>query len=164
MFDGSSMNKVFRLLFIIVLLGVFTCIGLPQADSPLNVSIKIDNRILQRAQPVLVHAKIKWGSVDDAKAETLRAVSLQLTKPGTESNDCRRGECVGTTYWLPKQLEPRAGELIEFDVVLTDLYWNDVISSYFDLSQPKDLFDVIPARGVLSFDVNWFSRQFLDEA
>jgi hypothetical protein len=138
------MNKMFRLLFSIILVVVFACIVRPQDASSLNVSIIVDHPIFQRGQPAVVHAKIKWGAVADAQAKTLRTVSLLLTKPGTKRNFCTRGDCLGATFSLPDQLAPKGGEVIEFDVALEQLYWNDIISSQYDFSRPKNMFDVIP--------------------
>jgi hypothetical protein len=137
-------NRMFRLLFSIILVGVFACIVQPQDASPLNVSIKVDNRIFQRAHPAVVHVKIKWGVVPDAQAKTLQAVSLLLTKPGTKRDFCTRADCLGAAFSLPNQLAPKNGEVIEFDVTLNELYWNDIVSSQYDFSRPKNMFDVIP--------------------
>jgi hypothetical protein len=135
---------MFRLLFSIILVGVFACIVRPQDASPLNVSIKVDDPIFQRGHPAVVHAKIKWGVVADAQAKTLQTVFLLLTKPGTKRDFCTRGDCLGATFSLPNQLAPKNGEVIEFDVALDELYWNDIISSQYDFSRPKNMYRVIP--------------------
>jgi hypothetical protein len=138
------MNRMSRLLFSIVLVGAFACIGRPQAPSPLNLAIKVDNPIFQRGRPALVHAKIKWGAVSRAQTKTFRTVRFRLVRPTMKQDFCTRGDCYVATFSLPVQVIPKAGELIEFDVSLDELYWNDEISSLYDFSRPKNLFNVIP--------------------
>ena len=158
------MKRMFRLLFAVILVGVFAWTVRPQEVSRLNVSIKVDSPTFQRAQPAVVHAKINWGAVDDAQAKTLRAVSVLLTKPGTKENFCTRGDCLGATFSLPKQLAPKDGDIIEFDIPLDELHWYDTISSDYDFSQRKNMFEAIPA-GVYYltvstyFEANYSTKQ-----
>jgi hypothetical protein len=142
--EGRRVKKMFRLILSIILVGVFVLSAFPQATPTLNLSVNIDDPVFQRGHVAMVHVKINWGPVPDAKPETLRSVSIQLTKRRTKPDDCHRGDCIGATFSLPEQRAPKNGDVIEFDVALNDLYWNDIISSGFDLSQPRNMFDVIP--------------------
>jgi hypothetical protein len=72
-------------------------------------------------------------------------VQITLIRPHTEPNRCTRGDCLVATFSLPKQITPKPGASLEFDIALTDLYWNDIISSMIDLSQPRNFFEVVPA-------------------
>jgi hypothetical protein len=126
-----------------VLIGLLSHAASAQTASPLTVSITTNHSILQRNS--IVHAKIKWGSVPDAKPTTLRGVQITLIRPHSKPNRCTLGDCIGASFSLPKQLTPKPGELLEFDIDLNALYWKDLISSQFDISQPKNLFAVVPA-------------------
>ena len=132
-----------RLIVGIIILVVLACPVPAQLPTQLNASITLDDPILQRGRDTVVHVKIKWGAVPNARAETLREVYLRLTKPENR-NRCTRGQCLGATFWLPTQITPKPGEVVEFDVVLNSLYWYDIISSQQDSSQPKNLFSVVP--------------------
>ena len=140
---ASLLNKMSRLTATLIFIGLIVGTASAQSTPPLTVSINTDDLVLQRGRGAVVHTTIKWGSVPNAKPETLRSVFLRLAKRGRETR-CTRSDCIGATLSLPTPLTPKAGEVVEFDVALNDLYWNDVISSQLDLSQPKNLFDVVP--------------------
>jgi len=157
------MNKTFRLMFIFILGGLLVCGASAQTTSPLNLSVSLDNPVLERRHVPIVHVKIKWGPVPDAKPATLRAVQITLVKPGIKLYRCPRADCIGATFSLPNELTPRAGESVEFDIALNDLYWNDVIASQIDLSEPKNLFEVVPAGSYalslsLAFRANYSTK------
>ena len=111
-----------------------------------DVSITTEKTQFNSPEPAAVHIVVANNSSQPLNGDDL-SVSLHLSQHGNHLERCRRPDCyVAYTPWA-ETLSPGAKR--ELDVDLTDLYWNELISSQIDSRKPKNLYSKVP-RGSFS--------------
>jgi len=78
-------------MFSFILSGLLVGAAGAQTTLPLSLAITLHNPVVERGHVPIVHLKIKWGSVPDAKPETLRACGLRWSSLVLIRTDVRRG-------------------------------------------------------------------------
>ena len=148
--------KVLRHLGLIVALIVCSASGsfAQVANNELKLSIVVDQTDLHPSKVSKMHASITWGTVPHARADSFRLVSFRLTKSDLKTNRYTRGDCFEGRYGFPEPPTLRSGELLEFDVDLSELYWYDLVLSSHNFRGPKNMAETIqPGSYVLSMSM-----------
>ena len=135
------MKTPFQIVGTLVLTATVACPAHSQnRENPLIVSLSADQKTF--APKAKVPLRI---TIDNRTGHTIKtnyvAVSLHLTKFGTDEAKCRRGDCyITSTYWAKTF---RNGETREIEVDLATFGWKDLISSV-DYGQRNNFYQVIP--------------------
>jgi hypothetical protein len=129
-----------RAILALGLLFLFACVHEALAQPPLehvDIALALDKSTFMR--PELIRLRV---TIANNTSRTIRThstpVSLYLTKRGVSLANCRFPDCfTADTYWA-KQFKP--GETRTLKVDLTNLYWNELISSAYDFRRPKNFY------------------------
>jgi hypothetical protein len=107
----------------------------------LHLSIALDKTHFASPEPVRVRVTVANNTGDTINTKTI-PVSFYLSRYGTDLAKCRFPDCfIAGTYWA-KQFANRESQNLE--VNLTDLYWNELLSSQIDLRRPKNFYEKLP--------------------
>jgi hypothetical protein len=122
----------------------------------LSLSISANKTTFTPGQKAKVRARVENKTGQILKTDTI-SVSFNLSVYGKDLGKCRFPDCFVSDFALGKKIEN--GGTFEFEVDLTDLYWNNLIASGIDFRRPKNMFKVIPSGDYHLF----MAFQFPDE-
>ena len=122
---------------------VFACVEgsfAQTAVEPVNITLALDKSTFTQGESIHLRVVIANNTRRPINTRSI-PVSLYVTKRGITMTKCRFPDCFSAaTYWAKKF---KAGETRTLEVDLTNLYWNELIASGFDLRQPKNFYQKI---------------------
>jgi len=122
----------------------------PRPDGGVNgdyvfiLSIEVNETIFDSSKKAIVIAKIKNATGKTVNSKELRYVTFNLSKRGKDAEDIRSSELF-TSFFLLCDKQIKNGESFEFDVDLKSLNWKDSLSSAFDFTNTKNMFEAVPS-------------------
>jgi hypothetical protein len=113
----------------------------PEKSDALRLSILLDRAIFkpQGEAKASINIENKTGGIVD-----LRLLRLFLSKYKEEQTDYHTYELFGSNFSLSSK-KLKKGEKFEFDVNPTKLNWSDMLSSWIDIKNNPNMFEIIPA-------------------
>ncbi len=105
-----------------------------------NVALALDKSTFTASERI--HLKVTIVNNTSKTIDTRSIpVTLVLAKRGITLTKCRYPDCFSANTFWAKKFKP--GETRTIEVDLTDLYWNELISSAYDSRRPKNFYQKI---------------------
>lgn len=133
---------IYTLFFVTVVLGFVPTASSQTKPHTLSLLVSAENNDFSSSKNPKVRIEIKYDSGQKWYLRKGSSFDLNLERTIAQPDDCIQGECLfGMSTIGIKEILP--GKSRQFEISLRKLHWADSISSFIDLSNPRNYSEMI---------------------